>query len=286
MEHSQLSKPLFGKELKLIAFNAPELITQEILEEAYLLGLKLQKIFNFYDKESELSLLNKNRSLKVSPDLLFVIKKAIEFSKLTKGRYDISLGKQFLQRKANQQSIALFPYSYKDIQIIKNKISLNHPEMILDLGSIAKGYIADKIADFLKEKGLSSFLVDARGDIIISGEPQKVNIQHPRDKEKSISSIEVKDSCIATSGDYYQYSKYFENSHILNQKDLCSVTVIAPTLTEADAFSTSLFVLSIKEREELIAKNPQIKVLTIDIKLNQKHYNCFSQLIREVNNEN
>lgn len=284
MENLQLSKPLFGKELNLFILGTSDLIARDIAEQAYQEGLRLQKIFNLYDKESELSKLNQRRELEVSKDLLKIIKKAISFSKLTKGKYDISLGKQFLQRKSNNP-ISAFPYSYKDIKIKGNQISLNHQEIIIDLGSIAKGYIADKIAEFLKEQGVESFLVDARGDLVVYGAPQLINIQHPRDKEKSILSIELKNLSVATSGDYNQYSQSYENSHILNQKELCSITVIAPTLAEADGFSTALFVLPLKEREALIQKNPQIKVLTIDTKLNQKDYNGFSQLIKEVKNE-
>ena len=65
-------------------------------------GLRLQKIFNFYDSESELSILNAKRRLEVSDDLLKVIKKAIKFSLLTNGRYDISLGKNMLERKTGK----------------------------------------------------------------------------------------------------------------------------------------------------------------------------------------
>lgn len=277
MEKTQIIEPMFGKEVILTAEGSSEQITKDLLLEAYEHGLKLEKIFNFYDKNSELSLLNKKRSLGVSDDLLFVLKKAIELSKLTSGLYDPSLGKQFLERKSGKD-ISSLNCSYKDISIQGNKVSLNHPDVLLDLGSIAKGYIGDKIAEFLISQGLNSFIVDARGDLFIQGS-HIINIQHPRDKEKFIGSIKSENSGIATSGDYNQFSKSYKNSHILNQKDLCSITIVAPTLAEADGFATALFVIDKKSRESLIKSNPQIKVMTIDNNLNSKYYNGFNELL-------
>ena len=91
---------------------------------------------------------------------------------------------------------------------------------MIDLGSIAKGYIGDKILDIMENHGLKKGLVNMREDMVIFGEiTLDVHIQHPRDKEKVIHSFKIKNSAVATSGDYAQYSKSFDESHILGKKD-------------------------------------------------------------------
>ena len=94
-----MKKELFGKEIEVLLPEVDEILAEEIIDEMYLEALRLQKIFNIYDKDSELSRLNKKRKLKVSKELLEVLVFSLKFCKLTKGKYDISIGKNILQRK-------------------------------------------------------------------------------------------------------------------------------------------------------------------------------------------
>lgn len=285
MEEIQFKRKLFGGEILIIVYNVDKNIAEDILQETYDEALRLQKIFNFYDEKSELCKLNKKRKMEVSEDLRKVIQNALEISKLTNGKYDITIGKQILQRK-NNQDISKFNCSYKDIRILDNEITLNHPDVLIDLGSIAKGYITDKIADFLIDKGIEEFLIDSRGDILVSGENiKKIGIQDPRKKDELINYIEIKDRAIATSGDYSQYSESFDKSHIINQNDSISVTVIAKTLEEADVYATALFVLG-KSEIERILKEKNIQALIMDRKLNLKYYNGFENLILKKESKN
>jgi thiamine biosynthesis lipoprotein ApbE len=93
-----------------------------------------------------------------------------------------------------------------------------------------------------------------------------------------IGFVKVKDSGIATSGDYNQYDKRFDKSHIINQKDCISVTTIAPKLVEADLYATALFVVPEKEVKKLVGKD--IKALCIDKGMKISKYNSI-----EVKNE-
>ena len=153
--------------------------------------------------------------------------------------------------------------------------------VLVDLGSIAKGFIADRMAEQLRSDGVVSGLVDARGDIRVFGRPQIINVQHPRKKGRAILAVKIKNSGIATSGDYSQYQKTYSRSHIINQADLISVTVVAPTLMEADAYATAIFVSGRAERQRLISQNRRIKVLTIDNKLQLRKYNGFAKLVEK-----
>lgn len=253
---------LFGDKIEIIIYVEEDFLGEEILEETYKEALRLQKIFNFYDSESELSVLNKQRELISSEELMHVIKKAIKYSELTNGKYDVTKGKEFLQRKKGLQE-KKSNCSYKDIQISKNKITLLNENVEIDLGSIAKGYITDKIAQKLKTSGIENGFVDSRGDVITFGEiGEIISIQHPRNQEKNITQIEAKNKAIATSGDYNQYNKNYKSSHIIGTQQTISATVITEKLEDADAIATCLMVLNKQEQQEFLKK---IKCSTIII---------------------
>ena len=271
MEPVIIKKELFGKnvefELKDILLD----VAEEIVEKAYAEGLRLQKIFNFYDSNSELSILNSKREKDVSPELLEVLKKSISYSKISGGTYDVSLGKSISARKNGEK--VKTTCSYKDILIEKNKVKLTNSDVLIDLGSIAKGYITDKMADVIRGEGLEDFLIDARGDIFVGGE-EILGIKNPRG-EGEIGFVKVKNEGIATSGDYHQFVGGYENSHILNQSDLISVTVITQTLAEADVYATMIFTSTKEAREKFIEDNKSIKVLSVDLTGKTKKFNGF-----------
>ncbi len=282
MAETRIKKKLFGGEMEVIIEDLPEELAIEIVDEMYLGALRLQKIFNFYDPNSELSLLNKERTLEVSKELLFVLKKALEICKKTKGLYDIALGKEFLKRKSGE-NIEKQTCSYKDISIIGNKVCLTDKKVLIDLGSIAKGYITDKLAEFLTSKGVLTGLIDSRGDIFIFGENEReIEIQDPR-KAGAIGKLIIKNSGVATSGDYKQYDRSFEKSHILNQKEIISVTVVAPTLTEADLFATAIFVTPENKIKALINTHPLVKVLYVNKEGRINMYNKFEEIYKNEN---
>lgn len=150
----------------------------------------------------------------------------------------------------------------------------------LDLGGIAKGAVVDLISDYLYERGYKDFLIDAGGDILVSGVKQggtlwRIAVRHPRSSQTvlGVLSLGEKDSRIAvvTSGDY---ERYFETGgkryhHILDPRSgfpagqVASVTVIAPTCEIADALSTAVFVLGPERGLELLEEMPDVEGLLI-----------------------
>jgi thiamine biosynthesis lipoprotein len=279
MDEVHVKKSLFGAEISFVIYDSEEILARGIIEEAYEEGIRLQKIFNFFDKKSDLSLLNNKRKMKVPEEFIYVLKMTLGMCKETDGLYDISLGKQFLERKSGKEMIKV-NCSYKDIEINGNVVELKNKDVLIDLGSIAKGYITDKMGDVLKKSGVISGLIDSRGDILVFGEEEReIAIQHPREREKSMGRIKVKDGGIATSGDYNQYNKSFDESHIINKKDYISVTVVAPTLTEADLYATVLMVTAKKEIKKLLDKNKKISALCIDKGLKTEIYNNFPRIL-------
>lgn len=144
-------------------------------------------------------------------------------------------------------------------------VQISDPSVRIDLGGIAKGYAIDEAARILKENGFEQFLVDAGGDVYVSGSncrglPWHLGIKDPRSKKELLDIVALEDMAITTSGDYEQYVVIGNEkwSHIINpltgypQKGVVSASVIAPTAEEADALSTAMTVLGPEKGVALI----------------------------------
>lgn len=278
MGSAGIRKKLFGDYIEIVISSNDEKSAKNILKKAYKEGVRLQKIFNFYDRLSVLSKLNRKRKLACPEELLEVLKASLKLCEETKGLYDISQGRNFLRRKMGEK-IEKIKSSYKDININGNVVELTDENILIDLGSVAKGYIADKIGEFLKKEGVNDFVIDARGDILISGKMNPaVRVQHPRKKDEFIMTIFPKNSGVATSGDYNQYVEVYDNSHILNKNDFISVTVVAETLMQADLYATVFSVIKKEDMKKIFQEKTKMGVMTIDKNMKKEYYSKFKDL--------
>jgi len=270
---------LLGGSVEVVMHDVEEPLADDYFLEIKAEGMRLQRIFDFYDPKSELSLLNGKRRLKVSDEMVEVVGKGLMYAQETGGRYDISIGRRIIARKQGK----LLPdvsCSYRDVEVDGNSISLTHPDVLLDLGSIAKGYIGDKIVEFMKRRGVESGFVDARGDMRTYGShPERVVVQHPRDKSRTLRPMLLRNLAVATSGDYVQYHGSFDKSHIIGDTDFISVTVVAKELADADAIATCVFVLGSSEAGKFLSKRKDIKVYAIDRGMGEHAYNEFRSLL-------
>jgi thiamine biosynthesis lipoprotein len=150
----------------------------------------------------------------------------------------------------------------------------------LDLGGIAQGAVVDLLGAWLEQRGFRRYLVEASGDILIAGvkargQPWTVAIRHPRRGQEFVGILKLGEPgrklAVVTSGDY---ERFFEQGgrryhHILDPATgypamgLASVTVIAPTCTEADALSTAAFVLGPERGLALLESRPGVEGLLI-----------------------
>ena len=272
-------RPLFGKEVEIAVYGIEPLLAKHVIDKTYAEGVRLQGIFNFYSEASELSRLNQQRTLQVSPELWTVIRESLEYCRLTDGAYDIALGALTMKRKKGLP-LPQRTYSYKDIAIRGNVVTLRMPGMLLDLGSVAKGYIVDRMVAQLQSLGVLSGLVDGRGDMRAFGEQEhEIGIQHPRDPKKSMGTVRMRNLSIATSGDYQQYVGDYDHSHIIGKQDIISATVIAPELYLADILATALCVVDDKARKTLLAAKGSTAAMTIDTNMRIEYHNGFERLL-------
>lgn len=233
---------------------------------------KLEKLFNFFSPESELSLINKNAGIsevKVSQDTLDILDKTLYVSEKTEGAFDATIGAvitlyDFYKKVKPEDSsikkkLSFVNYRYLMIDRNKSTAFLKKRGMHIDLGGISKGYAADKAVETLKRNRIHSGLVSVAGDIKAfglkpDGRPWKIGIRNPRAKGQEddiMATIELTDTAISTSGDY---ERSFINDgkryhHLLNPRtgypaEGCqSVSIITKECAFTDAFATGIFIL-------------------------------------------
>lgn len=254
---TEISFPMFGKEIVIGFEDVNDFILETHKEDIVKEALRLQKIFNIYDKESELSKLNTERKIKASEDLLFVLKTAINYCELSEGKYDISKGMLFIAKK-QKVPVSNVSCSYKDIEIKDNLITLKNENVLIDLGSIAKGYIVDALKKYISDIGFDNFFIDGRGDMTFTNYYSEIGIQDSR-LGGVVHEFVLESGSVATSGDYLQYFDSFENNHLLNNTDYSSVTVVHDSLMIADVLATVISVSGkdfVKNQVEMLKDIP------------------------------
>lgn len=167
-------------------------------------------------------------------------------------------------------------------------------EMSLDVGAIAKGYTAQKIADKIDAGGIwNDYVISLGGNVIAKGYKSPYNktkwnieIENP-DGEKTFEVLSVSGSSVVTSGDYQRYftvdgKKY---CHIINPKTnmpankFKSVSIVCEDSALADALSTALFILPLEEGQRLIESLDGVEAMWADEKLNKIYSSGFPNYI-------
>jgi len=217
--------------------------------------------------------------VEVKEDTLKVLEKAKEFSELSNGAFDVTVGplvKEWdvfsenpsVPSKDKVQSL-LNLVNYKDLTIDKNqsKAKLEKKGQMVDLGAIAKGFAADEAINIYKEHNVTSAFINIGGNVaLLGGKPDgsswKVGIRDPRGSEGSyIGIVSTKNKAVVSSGNYQRYfiKDGVKYHHIIDPKTgypadsgLIATTVVSDLSVDADALSTAIFVLGLEKGMELI----------------------------------
>lgn len=265
-----------------------------LIDKCFEICDKYEKLFSKTIPESEISQINHNSQsgavTTVSDETLELIEYGLKYSSISNGVFDITVGKltslwnfennsNGILPKENDIENAVSNIGYEQVQINNNDILLTNPQMAIDVGGIAKGYIADKLKKYLISKGVKSGIINLGGNILLIGtKPDTSNynigIQRPFGAEGETSIIiNDNDISIVTSG---IYERYFYNDniiyhHILDtktgypiQNNLYSVTIISEYSVDGDALSTTAFALGLKKGKDLIESIDNVEAVFID----------------------
>ncbi len=246
-----------------------------IAQQAFKMVDSLVLIYSDYDSSSELSRLSNHAGIgpfTVSTGLMEILLKSKEAYSNSQQSFDITMGPlSKLWRNARKTKVfpdsaivaaakSLVGFDQVVIDQRSGTVHLQKKGMRLDLGGIAKGFVAEKVIQRLKEQGIPAALVDAGGDIVMSNAPLEakgwiVGVNAPEEAEILLSQkLQLSNCSVATSGDVYQFflhngKKY---AHITDPKTgygvtlQRNVTVIAADGATADWLATACSILPIK----------------------------------------
>ena len=233
------------------------------------------------------------KAVKVNEETYYLLKRALEFCDETNGAVDLTIepltkvwgfthregeyalldpdGLNAVTNKPSDEEIkeALDKVDYKKIILEDdNYVRLEDDDTGIDLGFIAKGYIADKIKEYLVSQGVKSAVVSLGGNVVVigskpDGSDYNIGIKDPGNTGEIIDSIKVSDKSVVTSGTYERYVEYdgIKYHHILDtvtgypvDNDIKSVTIISDSSLEGDALSTICLILGEDGSKEILNK--------------------------------
>lgn len=283
--------PMMGTLVQVTAVADSPAEARRAIQAAFEAFENVQKTMNDRDPNSELSQINRTafrQEVPASPDLFAVLCAAQQYSRLTHGAFDITVGPLVaLWRRMEKTGMEPTPEEIAQArrQVGYEKVILNPTQqtvrfeaegMRLDLGGIAKGYAVDAAIGAMKKLGIRGGMADVGGNIRCFGAPPppaqhwNIGIQNPR-AEAISAKVRLDELAVATSGDYRRFvekgGKRF--SHILNPatgesaSELISVTILAPSAMEADVLSTAVSVLGRENGLALIESLPEAEAIVI-----------------------
>lgn len=261
-----------------------------ILSECFDLCSYYENLLSPYIENSDIYNINHSSdSIKVNTETLFLINEGLKYCKQTNGRFDITVGNAYSLWDFSSDSpsvpsdtqlkSALESIDYNNIVIENdNRIKLLNGSS-LELGALAKGYIADSIKSFLIEKGITSGIINLGGNVLVIGQkpdnsPFRIGIKKPFTEDgEIITDVLVDDCSVVTAG---IYERYFERDnkiyhHILDPKtgtgvytDLYSATIICKSSLQADALSTICILYGKKDAIEMLSSLDDVSAILID----------------------
>lgn len=255
---------------------------EKAIQEAITRLYEIDDKMSAFKEYSEVSQVNKNAGKlhsRVSSDTYLVIKKAVQYSKLSEGAFDPTIrpivnlwgvntkNARVPGRDEINNALKLVNYEQLTLDDINNTIKLNYENQCIDVGGIAKGYAADEVKNILKKNKIRSAIIDLGGNIFAYGSKQdgtkwNIGIQDPFSFSGEYSGIvSVKDKSIVTSGNYERYfmkdGKRFH--HIIDprtgypsENGVVSATIVSDYSIDGDALSTCAYVMGLDRGVELI----------------------------------
>jgi len=220
------------------------------------------------------------KPVEVRAQTVELIQVALDYSALSGGWFDITVGRLCALWDFNGNPAVPSPeeladardtVDYRQVFIDGTAVHLGDAQAWLDLGGIAKGYIADQLADFLKEHGVKSAIIDLGGNIVTvggkpGGELWHIGVNQPfSNRSEIIGSLSVGQASVVTSGIYER--RFVENGtlyhHILDPKsgmpvdsDVVSVTIVSESSIAGDALSTIILLVGSEKALTLLDQTP------------------------------
>jgi len=258
------------------------------MEEAFVEIDRLTRAVNRFDQTTAVAQLNREGVVRdVPPEMAEVVARSLDYYRISDGAFDISVKPVvdlFRETFANGKEAgpshselreAVRLVNGADIELSGRTVRFKQPGMGITLDGIAKGYIVDRASAVLSRSGIANHLINAGGDIRTvgsgrDGKPWTIAVQDPQKRGHYPDIIHLTDGAVATSGSYEVYfdrEKMFH--HIVDPRtgqspnESASVSVLAATTTDADALSTTVFVMAPERGTRFINSRPGCESLVV-----------------------
>lgn len=267
------SRVAMGSVLRLEAFTGDEARAIAAFDAVLAEFERLDALMSVWKPESEIVRLNSaagDHPVPAGPDVRAVFHLARQISEWTDGKFDVTFGvlsglwkfdqdqdDRLPDMKEVRRLLPLIDFRALDVDDRAGTAFLRRKGMRVHLGGIGKGYAIDRAAAILRARGLGDFMIQAGGDLFVSGlkggRPWRVGLQDPRGPaDRVIATLDLSDGTFTTSGDYERFfmkdgRRYH---HIIDpatgepsQAGCRSVTIVADSAALADGLATGVFLL-------------------------------------------
>lgn len=247
-----------------------------ILDQCMTICKDYENLFSTTIETSEIYRLNHRspdqQTFTLSDDTAALLKKGLEYCELSEGAFDITVepltslwdftGENPVVPDAEQIQEAASRVGYRNLRLEGNTLTFLSPDTTIDLGGIAKGYIADRIRDYLLDSGVESAIINLGGNVLCIGERPDgtafhIGLQKPfADRSETFETLAIHDMSVVASGVYERYfiQDGVNYHHLLNpatgypyDNGLISVTILSEDSVDGDGLSTTCFALGLED---------------------------------------
>jgi thiamine biosynthesis lipoprotein len=282
---------LMGGRFDITIVAKDSLTAEQNIDEVIAEITRIEYLISDWKPTTQISEVNQNagiRPVKVDREVFELTQRAIHFSEITNGGFDISFAAmdriwkfdgsmtEMPSAEAIKKSVEKVGYKNIVLDSVQSTIFLKLKGMKIGFGALGEGYATNKCRTMMRAKGIEAGIINGSGDMSTwgkqpNGKDWNIGITNPFDTDKLIAVVPINNGSVTTSGNYEKFvvlngKRY---SHIINPATgypatgLCSVTVFGPNAETANGLSTSLMVLGKTAGLDLLYKYPDYSCLMI-----------------------
>ena len=266
------SMDAMGSTYTIVAYGPDRGKLDAAVDNAFQEAERLDSLLSNYRPQSEWSRVNSaagKQAVAASPELFRLLSACLAYSRQSEGAFDITVGPLLKTwgfyrgsgRVPHRAEIrgALSKVGYQNIQLdsAARTVRFTRPGVEMDPGGIGKGYAVDKMAQMLRQGGITSAFISAGSSSLYAigappGQPGwPVSVRHPKSESKTVAQIVLKDESMSTSGSYEKffwangkiYSHIFDPRTGYPAQGMLSVSVVAPNTLDSEAWTKPFFIL-------------------------------------------
>ena len=282
---------LMGGRFDITIVAKDSLAAEQNIDEVITEISRIENLISDWKPTSQISEVNQNagiRPVKVDREVFELTQRAIRFSEITNGGFDISFAAmdriwkfdgsmtEMPSAEAIKKSVEKVGYKNIILDSVQSTIFLKLKGMKIGFGALGEGYATDKCRAMMLAKGINAGIINGSGDMSTwgkqpNGKPWNIGITNPFETEKLVAVVPINNGAVTTSGSYEKFVVFDGKrySHIINPATgypatgLCSVTVIGSNAETANGLSTSLMVLGKTAGLLLLERFPEYSCVMI-----------------------